>query len=53
MIKGLVEKGIVKCQTHYFWFGGNGHSVLESIKVLRLRNDIEDEVPEIITMRWD
>lgn len=53
MIKDLVEKGIVKNQTRYFWFGGNSRWVLKSVKVLNLRKDIEAAVFEIISTEFE
>lgn len=53
VIKDLVEKGIVKNQTRYFWFGGNSRWVLKSVKVLNLRKDIEAAVFEIISTEFE
>jgi hypothetical protein len=52
-MRGLVEKGLVKKQSRYFWFGGNQRWVLKSAKVLNLRKDIEAAIFEIISTEFD
>jgi hypothetical protein len=49
VIKGLNRNGIVKFETIYTWYGGRDRWCPRPDKVLRLRNDIELEIHEIIS----
>jgi hypothetical protein len=52
-IKVLIEKGVVKSQTELIRYGANKKWIFRSEKVLKLRDEIEAEVHQIIWKEID
>jgi hypothetical protein len=53
VIKRLIQNKIVRLKTIYTWYGGRERWNLRPDKVLRLRDDIEHEIYEIIGKEFD
>ena len=53
VIKRLAQNGIVRLETIYTWFGSSEKWSLRPDSVLRLRDDIEREIYEIIWEEFD
>jgi hypothetical protein len=53
VIKRLAQNGIVRLETIYTWYGSRDKWSLQPDKVVRLRDDIEREIYEIIWEEFD
>jgi hypothetical protein len=51
ILKGLIHNGILKLKTIYTWYGSREKWSLRPYKILKLRNDIESEVHDIISLQ--
>jgi hypothetical protein len=53
VIKGLIQNGIVRLETTYTWYGGGERWDLWPEKVLRLGDDVESQVYQIISKEFE